>query len=142
MTVHITLTIDAAGTYSFKKPDGAPQDPAGDIDLRHEIRDVDVAIKLDSLTYNLGYAFAPGPGGQNDGSAALGISDDPVTKQTFHDEGGIFSNPTLSQSPRAPAPNILTFKSKNRGGGTFYYQLNFAPGCLLQSIDPILINRV
>ena len=141
MTVHITLTIDAFGNYSFKKPNGAYQNPNGDISLKHEKRNVDVAIMLDSNTYNLGYAFAPGPGGPADGSAALGISSDPATKQTFHDEGGIFSNPTLSQSARAPWPNILTFTSQNTGGGLFYYQLNFAPGAPVPCIDPILINR-
>ena len=143
MTLKITLSIDAAGGYVFKKGGSTNVHKKGHISLLNESQPIDIEFTLDTPTVNRGYAFLPGAGADlADGSQALFISDDPETKgEGFNDCDGQFYGARLSSAGGARVFNVLTFWSANTDGDVYYYQLNFVDGPILAFIDPILINR-
>ena len=142
MTHKMTLSIDQYGNFAFKKGGATPVHKNGHIFLLSEPAPVDLQIALDGPTVALGYAFAPGPGGNpSSGVNALFIAPNCANKHAFGSHGGQFQNPTLSSSSGG-AYDTLTFTSANNDGAVYTYQLNFAPTAgLLPYIDPILVNR-
>ncbi len=142
MTLKITLSIDDAGDYVFKKGGSTNVHKKGHISLLNESQPIDIEITLDSPTVNRGYAFLPGVGASPaDGTQALFIADDPAMKGQGFNDFGQFYGAQVKMAGGARVYNVLSFSSANTDGDVYYYQLNFVDGPVLAIIDPILINR-
>jgi hypothetical protein len=137
----LTLNIDAQKKYKFTKSNGAHMHNKGHIWLLEEDYDVDISIMLNKKTYQQGYEFAHGAGAN--GKLAIFIGTAANAKNNFPTSANSqFSNPALSKSAQSPVYNILTFRSANRDGQYYFYQLNFTPVAgLLPNIDPIIVNK-